>query len=307
MRKIERIYMVTHRYDFINLFPCLASVKYWYPDTEIVIIKNLNNGDFNLDFLKQHYKVSFMYESAYSYGKFYGSLEPFISGRDERFMILDTDTALTGRIIDFAQTKGEDFVIDYEEQPAEKIKNLYWDQELAGQYITCYSDLWFTFNNGIMVGTGNKITVPDFMDFMIWEKHKEPVIRNSEAFPTYDQSAINVVINKKFVKKEITVTRQQIMIYPPQFSGSESALLTGIKQKDQPEYRVIHWADTKYLSGKKKPLHHIFDFYTRCFFNTLNPFHAARLRVYIKYLQQEFVIKNWLQLRVKKIKNIISK
>jgi hypothetical protein len=241
-----------------------------------------------------------MYESGYSYGKFYGSLEPFISGRDERFMILDTDTAFTGRIIDFAQTKTEDFVIDYEEQPADKIKSLYWNPDLIWQYISCFSEQWFTFNNGIMVGTGNKITVPDFLDFMIWEKHKEPAILNSEAFPTYDQSAINVVINKKFVKKEITLTRQEIMIYPPQFSGSEEALLTGIKQKDQPEFRVIHWADTKNAAPGKKPLGKIFDFYTAVFFKDPRPLYRFKIKVYLHYLKYEFLVKNRIKLLLKK-------
>lgn len=307
MRKIEKIYMVTHRYDLPNLFTCLASIKYWYPNIEIVIIKNQNNGRFNLDFLKRYYNVTFLYETTYSYGKFYGSLEPFISGKNERFIIVDTDTAFTGRIIDFAETKTEDFVIDYEIQPIEKTKSLYWDSERIGEYISNFSDRWFTFNNGIMACMGNKIIISDFTDFMRWEKHQQPVILDSTVFPTYDQSAINVVINKKFEKKEITVAREKIMIYPPQFTGSAETLLAGIIQKDAAEFRVIHWADTKNLKLTQRPLANVFNFYADLFFNDFTPLRSAILKFYLVYLRREFSIKNNFHLKMKKLKQIISK
>lgn len=301
MRTVDKIYLVTHRYDLSNLFPCLASIKYWYPDIEIVIIKNLNNGNFNLNFLKNYFHVSFMYETDYSYGKFYGSLEPFLTGKDERFIILDTDTVLTGKIIDFIELKNEDFIIDFEQQPLNKVRDLYWDPELISCFINNFSDSWFTFNNGIIAGVGNKITKSDFNDFMIWEKYKEPLIINQSVFPTYDQSAINVVLNKKFSQKQISLTREKIMIYPSFFTESVDDLLKGIENKDAQEFRIIHWADTKSIAPSQKPLSEIFIFYTDNFFESLSYIKRFQVKIYISYLKYEFYVMNRLKLFYKNV------
>jgi len=306
-RAVEKIYMVTHRYDLKNLIVCLASIKYWYPHIRVVVIKNENNGKFNFDFLKKDFNVSFAEETNYIFGKFYGSFEPFLSGRDERFIIVDTDIAFTGRIIDLLESRNEDFVVDYEVQPLKKIKQLYWDPNGIGNYVASYSENWFTFNNGIMLGKGDKIRTSDMADFMVWEKSKVPAMMNDLIFPAFDMSAINVVVNKKYFGNEITVCREEIMIYPPNYKESEAALLYGIKERNGKEYRIIHWADQKYLKGCEKPLHRIFDFYKHFFFTQTSKWNGIRIKLYMAYLKLEFNVRNNFKLKVNSMKTDLYK
>jgi hypothetical protein len=299
--------MVTHRYDLPNLFVCVASIKYWYPNIEIVIIKNTNNGDVDLSFLKNYYNISFASDSDYNFGIFYGSLLPFLAAKEERFIIVDTDTAFTGPIIDYIESFNEQFVLDFEEQPLHKLKVLYWDPEQVANYVKGYSDNWFTFNNGIIAATSNLIRKDDFSDFLIWEDDKEPEMKNDRAFPMFDQSAINVVINKKYDTNSITVTRQPIMIYPPFYTGNEMELLAQIQKRNGKEYRVIHWADQKNISLTQRPLGKIYRFYLEQFFKGFSKSEQIRIHTYLKYLSVEASSKKSSRRVIRKLKGIIFK
>src|SRR4051794_40684926 len=192
VKKITQVVLVTHRYDLANLIVCLASIRYWYPDLKVTVMKNRNQGDFRIGFLARYFNISVLDSPHAHYGKYYGSLEPYFTGRCERFVVMDTDTALTGPILDLLERQPADFVVDREVQGDRRLRELYWDPDRIGAFIPEYSTAWFTFNNAAICGTGDKITRADFGDFMTWVPGAEPIMKDAEVFPMADMTAINI-------------------------------------------------------------------------------------------------------------------
>lgn len=50
---LTAVYINTHRYDYKLTCICVASVRYWYPDIEIYLIKDYRRGDFNTSLLQR--------------------------------------------------------------------------------------------------------------------------------------------------------------------------------------------------------------------------------------------------------------
>lgn len=289
---VNRIYLVTYRYDLANLMVCLASIRYWHPEVEIVIVKNQNCGSFDISFLQKHYRVSFLQKPSFTYGKFFGSLEPVLSGAAERFLCLDTDTALTGPLLQELSRFPEDFIVDREETTPEKLRTLYWDPDRISQHVEGYTPLWFAFNNGIFCGRGDRITVSDFEGFMEWRPGTEPRMKDECCFPMSDQSAINVVLNIKSQNGQTSVRREHVMIYPPFYGGSEDELLAGIMSRQSRERRAIHWADQKSLPLDVRPLAKVYQFYFNLFLADFSKMGRIRIKSLLWYLSAERALRH---------------
>lgn len=287
MKKVARVFLVTYRYDLADLIVCLASIQYWYPHLEITVIKNHNEGDFQIGFIAKYFNVSIVESPHANYGKYYGSLEPYLTGRDERFLVMDTDTAFAGPVLDLLEARSADFVVDREVQPECRLRELYWNPDRIADYIPEYSSTWFTFNNGAICGTGNRITRSDFADFMTWIDGAEPVMKDVAVFPMADMTAINVVINRKAARKEIDVDRVELMIYPPFYRESEADLVRGIAEGTSSEVRIIHWADQKHRPLATRPLGRVYDFYWGWFLSGIGTSQRIRVITRLKCLEIE--------------------
>ena len=287
MKKIEQVVLLTHRYDLANLIVCLASIQYWYPDVKVTVVKNRNQGDFQINFLTKHFNISIVDSPCAHYGKYYGSLEPYLTGRRQRFIVMDTDTALTGPIFDLLEQRSADFVVDREVQGELRLRQLYWDPDRIAAFIPEYSAAWFTFNNAAICGTGDKITRADFGDFMTWVPGAEPAMKDPAVFPMADMTAINIVINRKAARKEVIVERLDLMIYPPFYEGSEADLLRGIADRTGSEVRIIHWADQKHRPIATRPLGRVYAFYFALHLSRLGMLQRLVLQIRLRYLAME--------------------
>ena len=66
--KIEAIYIPCTRGDFRLTRICVASIRYWYSDIPIVLIKDLMNGDFDTTEVEKHFNVSLYEQKVRAYG-----------------------------------------------------------------------------------------------------------------------------------------------------------------------------------------------------------------------------------------------
>jgi hypothetical protein len=306
VKKIEHVLLVTHRYDLPNLIVCLASIRYWYPDVNVTVVKNRNQGEFRLDFLVKYFNISIVDSPRVHYGKYYGSLEPYLTGRRERFIVMDTDTALTGPIFDLLEQRSADFVVDREVQGERRLRELYWDPDRIGAFIPEYSTAWFTFNNAAVCGTGDKITRADFGDFMTWVQGAEPAMKDAAVFPMADMTAINVVINRKAARKEISVDRLELMIYPPFYDGSEADLVRGIADRTGSEVRIIHWADQKHRPIATRPLGRVYTFYFGHHLSELAMLQRLALQMRLRHLAVERRVREFKRHLMARIARIMG-
>jgi len=55
---ISKVYVVTWKNDFHLAKFCIASIRYWYPDIPIILIKGELHGDFDCDALYKKLECS---------------------------------------------------------------------------------------------------------------------------------------------------------------------------------------------------------------------------------------------------------
>ncbi len=75
--KIEVIYIPCYKLDFRLTRICVASIRYWYPNIPIVLIKDLKSGNFNSTELEKKFNVSVFPQNAKSYGWGFSKFEVF--------------------------------------------------------------------------------------------------------------------------------------------------------------------------------------------------------------------------------------
>ena len=285
---IEKIYIVSHRYDLLNLSVCIGSILYWCPEIKIEIIVNENNGKFS--FFKPN-NSNILLNSRFSnvIGTFYGSIIPFIE-EDGCAVILDSDTAILSSL-HFLELKNScDIIVDFEiQQNQSKVKDLYFDVDKLNQRFDFLRKNNFTFNNGIISFNGSKFSIEDFNEHFVKDDFFSLRLKDSSGLKCHDQSLINLVVNYKSHKKEINVSRNKFMIYPPESNLNEDLLFSNLLNKI-PFEKVIHWADTK--GAKPKPFKNISNFYFNFFRSNLSFKNRIIFKLFLNYISAEKKIKS---------------
>ena len=57
MQKIDKIVIVCHKGILWLTQICIASIRYWYPDRDIYIVKDLYGGNFDTSELERYWNV----------------------------------------------------------------------------------------------------------------------------------------------------------------------------------------------------------------------------------------------------------
>ena len=109
--KIEVIYIPCTKGDFRLTRICVASIRYWYPDIPIILVKDLIYRDFDTSELEKHFNVSVYPQKAKIYGWGFSKFEVFLEEEKRRFLMLDSDIILAGPILDILEKHNEDWIV----------------------------------------------------------------------------------------------------------------------------------------------------------------------------------------------------
>mgnify|MGYP000034963464 CR=1 FL=1 len=108
---VDKIYVNTYKGDNHWCHICVASIRFWYPNIQITLIKDVNKGNFDISYLEKKFNVQ-VFNSNEKYGWGYGKLEPLFLSREESFLVLDSDTVLTGPVLDLVKNVAEYLALD---------------------------------------------------------------------------------------------------------------------------------------------------------------------------------------------------
>jgi hypothetical protein len=241
MRRIDRVYVATHRGDLAFTRICVASVRRWYPDIPLYLIKDEIHGSFSTRDI-EHYWGARVYQTRQRhFGWGFAKLEPLFDAPGIRYLILDSDIVLLGRVIDALEAFSEDFVVQEERQPAEKVKPLYFDVDaLRERFDPAFRGPAFTFNTGQYVASSGALTRDDFDDVVEWSS--PPRVRRADIFNPSEQGVLNYVILRALAAGRLTVARSPFMKW-----GAEELRSFDVRRLDSqsPYPYVIHWAGLK--------------------------------------------------------------
>lgn len=242
MKKIEVIYIPCYKRDFRLTRILVASIRHWYPDIPVILIKDEMMLKFDTSELEQTYNVTVYDNQNRLYGGGFSKLEILFHKEKKRILLLDSDIVMCGKVIDLLEQYDDDFIVHEEPFTNEDMHKWYFNLDKLQQYDPEFRFPGFTFNSGQLVATTGILKREDFDDLMEWTEPRR--IRNREIFPFgTDQPMLNYVLMKKMNKGDISLRRLFYMrdgLHPDTASVSIDKIMNG----DGYPF-IIHWHDYK--------------------------------------------------------------
>jgi hypothetical protein len=240
LRPIEAIYLLTHKYYLRLTRICVASIRYWYPDIPIYLIKDKVAGDFSTKEIEQAWNVRVFETPTSSFGWGFAHLEPMLSPDGQRALIIDVDIAFVGPVLEVLDKYAEDMIVQREDQPEnppERFNNLYFSLDKIRAYDPEFVFPRYSFNAGQLVVTTGVFKRDDFEGLINWTMPRTTVI--PEIFGRGDQGVLNYVTMKKEQRNELTLARIPFMVWnPEEMKKFELSRITPAS----PYRELIHWA-----------------------------------------------------------------
>ena len=239
--RVNKIYVNTYKGDLHWCYICVASIRFWYPTIEIVLIKDLNKGQFDSSLLEEKFDVN-VYNTSETFGWGYGKLEPLFLESKEEFLVLDSDTVLVGDVLSQVRNINSDFIIDLEVQANDRFNEIYYDKILVKDISSSFEPLNFSFNSGQWFGTSGIVSRSEFDSTIEWtspRKNKYPhILKNGE------QGHINYHFHRLIQNERINVHRERVMRYPVG-SNYVNVNIDLLRKKITTEMSIVHWAGIK--------------------------------------------------------------
>src|ERR1700677_4929937 len=219
---------------------CVASIRYFYPDIPIRILAGgiLQRG--LAEELDRYWGVELVDLPRGDYGWGFVKLEPLFGPSGERFLVLDSDTVLTGQVLDIWDEFPAPFLVDDEQQSEADTKRLYYDWEKVREIDPNARPPRFVVNSGQWFGTAGVLARQDFEPWVEWTMPRR--LRHAEHFMPGDQGILNYVLNQKATIDGLRIERQKIMCWP---GHSMEGLDAETVSKRAAAPRVVHWAGVK--------------------------------------------------------------
>lgn len=192
--------------------------------------------------LKRYWKVDVTDLPAGDYGWGFVKLEPLFGPLGKRFLVLDSDTVITGPVLELAAQHDEDFIVDDESQSPEGAKEIYYDSEKAAEEGSPVPYPAFLFNTGQWFGRSGMLSRGDFGGLVQWGFPSR--LTNPRVFKNGEQGVLNFVANEHVRSGKIRVARIRLMRWPGH--GMQGLDVQSISKRSAAPL-VVHWA------GMKKP------------------------------------------------------
>ena len=235
---------------------CVASVRYWYPEIPLLLLKDELRGSFDTTEIERAWRVGIFPTERTRHGWGFGKLETLFAPAGDRLLVLDADTAMLGPILERLGRHGSDLVVapDFVADLSSRYARVvYFDRDRLRPLGLEAPHCGFFFNSGHLVVRTGHFRREDFSPLLEWST--PPRLRYPALSDGGDQGILNLVAMQKAAVGAITLA-------PVDFAcGSEHPALRGvslpaIKSREQGGYPVVvHWAGPKpaRLSGMPRP------------------------------------------------------
>ncbi len=97
---IDTIYIACYRYDQHMVRTCAASIRHWYPQADICLLRDLGKGDFSTTEIERTLNVRVLSLERKVFGWGFSKLEPLFLPERSKFLVLDADTVFLGPVLD---------------------------------------------------------------------------------------------------------------------------------------------------------------------------------------------------------------
>ena len=239
---LDSIYVTASRRDARFTRMCVASIRYFYPDAPIKLLKGGTLQVGLEDELRKFWNVSAAdIEDRPDWGYGFVKLEPLFAEPGQRFMVLDSDLVMAGKVLDHWTSASPQFVVDDEYQTEDAVNSTYYDWREVRAIDPEAKAPPCVFNTGQWFGTSGVLSRADFAPWLDWSG-PVPKLRHPGLFKSGEQGLLNYVINKKAAAGEISLERCNLMLWPG--PGVDVPTRDDVARGNAPSI-VIHWAGLK--------------------------------------------------------------
>jgi hypothetical protein len=256
---------------------CVASIRYFYPDLPVRLLVSGNLQPGLAEELRQYWAVGIAdLPGKGEYGWGFVKLEPLFGRRGEKFLVLDSDTVLTGPVLNAWNDSRASFLVDDEEQSEADTIRLYYDWEKVRKVDPGALPPRFVFNSGQWFGTAGVLTRADFWPWVEWTIPRKTLPPGH--FMNGEQGVLNYVLNRKVALQELHVERRRIMRWPAHSMVGLDAETVASRTATA---RIVHWAGLKKARVSDMAGGDLLAFFEKLYYERL-PAGAAR-RFFAKY------------------------
>lgn len=239
--KIERIYILSYAKDTRWARCSVASIRNWYPDIPISLIKDETKGAYSTEDFERYWGVGVYRTPRKHLGYGFGKLEPLFEKQRERCLIIDSDTVFLGPVLETLEQYDDDFIIEQSDYPDDEMVAYYIDFDKLRGIEPSFRFPGYTFNTGQFVATTGLLTREDFAPYV--EFYEPPHLSHGEVFKAGDQGILNFTLMRKAQAGEISLRRTPMMRWPVHVHRGSVPLP---KLMDRSQHRcVVHWAGPK--------------------------------------------------------------
>ena len=252
---IDTIYISTYRNDLPLTRICVASIRYWYADVPIKLIKDTAAGNFNTLEIEDRWNVGVVDTGGRHFGWGFSKLEPLFFELKEKFLILDSDTVFTGPVLDMLASYDAPFVV----------KRLYYDLKALKKIDPTFQPCGKNFNSGQWVGTSGLVRREDFSEVLEWAN--PPHLKNPKMFMNGDQGVLNYVLEKLANSGRFQLARAPLMWWAPR---DINQLDIQTMSQNTPYSRIIHWAGCKLYAKEPMPRADVLKFFEQYYYSRVS-------------------------------------
>lgn len=237
---------------------CVASIRYFYPDLEIRLLAGGRLRPGLLAELTALWGVKLAPYPPGDYGWGFVKLEPLFGPPGESFLVLDSDTVLSGPILSQPFPSDAAFVVDNEETPDADVRALYYDSSAAPDV----PPPAFVFNTGQWIGASGILSRSDFDPFVDWAFPR--LVKDARCFKQGEQGVLNFALNQAVRRGQCAAHRAPLMCWPGK--GMNGITATAILDRTAPA-RVVHWAGFNRARLSPLPGADVLDFFERFYYS----------------------------------------
>jgi len=297
------VVIFANRRDFFLTKLCVASIRYYYPDQEIYLVKDLINGEFNSKIIEKKFNVKLIKLSKKYFGWGGAKLHFLIENNllNKKVLFLDSDIIFLGKVIDKLFRNNSKFIInpEYFSLPLdslvmqyyvnpEKIKHIYPEYEFPGYF----------FNVGQMVLTPSY--VEESLLTPCFDKNRFPYYTKVESFNTAEQSILNVVLPIVFKNHNIEPGLVDFMKWSISFFENNNNDNADFLIDGNCEFLLHYAGDVRTINLKKMKGFKLLSFFKKVYHSYFNYF--ENLYSDFQDLLYSNTYLNWILYKTNRIK-----
>lgn len=228
---------------------CVASIRYYYPDIAIHIVKDELQGTFSTDDLERYFHVQIMDLGLKKYGWCTGKIALFLANqyKGRKFLLLDSDIVFIGKVLDkiLPELDQVDFMVSPEQgvhPEMDWFKRTYYRMDWALSKYPDHTYPGYSFNGGQMVVSPGVFTREELLPYIDLSVFPYWTPLAKQELPCLDQSLLNILFPLKHARGELRLAAVHFQLW----SEAESTQQYTMEQIQGEGYPfLIHWAGAK--------------------------------------------------------------